>query len=54
MIVIISDISNDNHFYQQVIVNKPDYTVEAFVHLNIGAEDDEDVTWKKSGEFNQL
>ena len=53
MIFIISDISNDNHFYQQDIENMPDYTEEAFAHLNIGAEDEEDVTWRKSEECNQ-
>ena len=49
MIFIISDISNDNHFYQQDIEN----TEELFAHLNIGAEDEEEVTWRKSEECNQ-
>ena len=52
MIVIISDISHDNHFYQQDIENTQDSAEEAFVHLNTAAEDDEDTTWRKSVEHN--
>ena len=52
MIVIISDISHDNHLYQQNIENRPDFAEEAFAHLDIAAEDDEDITWRKSGEHN--
>ena len=55
MIIIISDISHDNHFYQQDIENRPDFAEaeEAFAHLNTPAEVDEDATWMKSGEDNQ-
>ena len=49
MIVLISDITHDNH-YQPHIENKPDSAGETFVHLNIGAEDDQDITWRESEE----
>ena len=50
MIVSISDISHDNHFYQQDIENMPEYTEEAFVHLDTAAVGDEGGIWRKSGE----
>ena len=51
MIVIISDIVQHNHFYNQDIENWPHSAEEAFSHLNIEAEE-EDVTQGKSAEQN--
>ena len=53
MIVIISDISPDNHLYENTFENRQDYFQEELAHLNIVADDDPDITWRKSPELNQ-
>ena len=44
MIVIISDISPDNHLYENTFENRPAFGHEAFAHLNNVADDDFDIT----------
>ena len=39
MIVNISDISPDNHLYQNTFENRPDFGQEALAHLHIVADD---------------
>ena len=48
MIIIISDIRPYNHLYENTFENRPDSGQEAFAHQNNVADDDPDITWRKS------
>ena len=45
----ISDISHDNHLYENTFENRPDFGQEAFSHLNNVADDDPDINNLEEG-----